>query len=143
MARFLSEEGADSPMGPFGVLPKIDGRFHTPPSEPDVRLSAHPALHSSVFLSLYLMTEDAECLEVFHSICIHWFLEPSHWSFMVYMSLLGRDFLPAFLTLKLITCQHYGSQVSHSWPCFPSEPAHILGEFFPLDCLLPRIGIGF
>jgi len=35
--------------GPFGVLLRLLACFHTPPTEPDVQLSLHPALQRSAF----------------------------------------------------------------------------------------------
>src|SRR2546428_1210183 len=79
-------KGADSPVGPFGVLPGLLACFFTPPSEPGVRLSPHPALPLSVFLSLFSMTFfDVQCLKIFRHVCIDWPLIPSYWSDMIHM----------------------------------------------------------
>ena len=111
---------------PFGVLMKLLACFLTPPSEPDLHLSAHPALPLSVFLSLLSMAHfDVKCLKIFRHVCINWSLEPSDWSDMIYMQGSGCSWLPTPLTDVAISLQYKGSEVSHSRACLIAYPVHI------------------
>ena len=58
--------------------------FPTPPSEPGVRLSSHPALRLSVGLSFLLMARYAKCPKVPFDICIDWPFEPPHGANMIH-----------------------------------------------------------
>jgi hypothetical protein len=59
-------------------LPAVGAGFSTPPTEPDVQLSLHPALRLSVKLGLHGVTRYAVRKEVIQTVCIDWPFESSY-----------------------------------------------------------------
>src|SRR5207249_2453586 len=85
----------------------------------------------------------AKGLEIFQSICVYWILEPPYWPLVVNLEFVWRKLLFAPLACEVISCQDYGSQICHTWPCFPSHPVRVCGEFLPYDLFLHEVWIWF
>ena len=82
-------------------------RFPTPPSEPDLHLSMHPALHLSVILRLARMTTlNAKCPKILWRICINGSFESMSRFDMVNLSRAVCYCPPAHLTDIVVPFQY-------------------------------------
>ncbi len=124
------------------VLLLIPG-FPTPPSEPDVQFSLHPALHLSVNLSFLPVTVHAQGPEVIGMIGVDRQLEASVRLDVIDFGCFGGDYVLAKVAGPMVTFQNGQPHVGPSRPVFRPYPRIVIREDFPEDRGSCSVGIRF
>ena len=112
-----------------GAFP-LRARFPTPPSEPDLQLSLHPALHLLVRLGLSIMTIEAQRLEIIQSVGIDLSFKPVDRANVIDLEVLWSNTDATVLAGPVVPFQHHGAEVHHPRSIFIAVPHGFYTEPF-------------